>query len=300
MSFALTDDGVRLYWTSEGPEDGPAIVLVRGLGRSHRYFEPIVSPLVNRGFRVLRFDNRGAGQSDTPRGPYRAERMGRDVLCVLDAAGLDRAVVLGMSLGGMIALEAARLAPSRVHGLVLGSVTPRGRGSVRLPLWPQFCLFVSAVLPKVLARRIQAFVTISDGFRMHADALFDRWDGYAAKEPFTFRGLLSHLAAIRSHDSVDWAPRVHCPTLVLAGRQDRLVPWRNAIVLEELMPDAQAVVWDDVGHNMETEQPQRMAATIERWQGRTGGAGAFSSDEPSGGVRADHRGLAAPDGTGDR
>ncbi len=265
MPFATTDDGVKLFWTEEGPSDGPPILLVRGLARSHRYFAPIVGPLVSRGFRVLMFDNRGAGQSETPPGLYTAERMGRDVLAILDAAGLQQAVVFGMSLGGMIALEAALLAPERVSGLVLGSCTPRGRGSVRVPAWPQWLLFVSAFLPKRLARKLQAYVTISDSFRGQAEDTFDRWDRFSAMEPFTFHGLLAHLAAIRSHDSVAWAPSVRCPALIFAGRQDRLVPWRNALVLEQLLPSGQAVVWDDVGHNMETEQPERMAAAVEAW-----------------------------------
>jgi len=277
MPFTTTDDGVKLFWTEEGPSDGPPILLVRGLGRSHRYFAPIVHPLTSRGFRVLMFDNRGAGQSDTPPGLYTAERMGRDVLAVLDSAGVQQAVLLGMSLGGMIALESALLAPERVCGLVLGSCTARGRGSVRVPVWPQWLLFVSAFLPKRLARKVQAYVTVSDSFRGQAEDTFDRWDRFAAMEPFTHHGLVAHLAAIRSHDSVAWAPSVRCPALIFAGRQDRLVPWRNALVLEQLLPSAQAVVWDDVGHNMETEQPERMAAAIEAWERET-------SPERSGGL----------------
>lgn len=267
MPYARSND-CNLYWTTIG--SGPPLVLIRGLARSHRYFEPIV-PLLARRFQVILFDNRGAGRSESPPGPYTSAQMADDVASVLDAAGVQSAWLLGMSLGGMIALDVVQRHPERVRGLVLGSVTAHGRGvPERVPLWPKLLLAVSAILPKALARRIQAHVTLSDAFVDQAEATMDRWDEIAADEPFSIRALLAHLAAIRSHDSVPFLPAVDVPTLVMAGRDDRLVPWRNSVFLAERIPAAELVIVDDCGHNIETEQPQLMARRVTEFVANRG------------------------------
>ena len=248
-----------LFWTEEG--SGPPLVLVRGLGRSHRFFAPLM-PHLTPHFRVIRFDNRGAGQSDCPPGLYTTRQMARDVLAVMDAAGLDDAWVLGMSMGGMIALDMAIQAPSRVRGLVLGSVTPNGRMCKRCDIWPQVLLTVSAFMPKQRARKIQAHVTLSDEFRDQADAIMDQWDAWAATEPFKLQGLLAHTAAIWTHNSGDYIEQVTCPTLLFAGAQDRLVPCENSRRMDRALPDSELLLYDDTGHNMETERPERMSAAI--------------------------------------
>jgi len=259
MPYARSGD-CHLYWTSIG--SGPTLVLIRGLARSHRYFQPIV-PYLARYFRVVLFDNRGAGRSDRPRGPYSSAQMADDVIAVMDAAGARDAWLLGMSLGGMIALDVARRHPARVAGLVLGSCTPRGKGyPVRVPLWPKLLLAISALLPRSVGRRIQAFVTLSDAFIDRADAVMDRWDVLAAEDAPRIRDLLAHLAAIRSHDSVGWLDTIRQPTLVMAGEDDRLVPPANSRYLAERMPNAELEVIAHCGHNIETEQPGWMARRI--------------------------------------
>ena len=256
------DPPFNLFWREEGM--GIPLLLVRGLGRSHRYFSPILPHLTDQ-FRVVMFDNRGAGQSDHPKGPYSTEKMAQDCIQVLDAAGIEKAWLLGMSLGGMIALDAAHQFPDRVQGLVLGSCTPRGEGSISVSAWPRFQLTLSAFLPKKMARKIQAHVTLSDDFIDQADEVMDIWDGYAKDEPFKLASLLAQNAAISGHDSVPWLESIHHPTLLLAGRQDRLVDCENTPFMASKMPNAEAHIWDDTGHNMETEQPERMAQCVKEF-----------------------------------
>jgi len=253
------EDPFKIYWKVEG--QGPALMLIRGLGRSHRYFAPIIPYLVEH-FSVVQFDNRGAGKSDHPSGPYSTKRMASDCIQVLDAAGIQQAWLLGMSLGGMIAIDVAHQFPQRVLGLIAGSCTPRGEGSVKVSLMPQVQLTASAFLPKKLARKIQAHMTLSDDFIDQADAVMDTWDGYASEEPFKIPSLLAQNAAISGHDSVPYLAEIEHPTLLLAGRQDRLVDCRNSTFMAEKMPNAIAQIWEDTAHNMETEQPERMAQTI--------------------------------------
>lgn len=267
MPYARSTD-CNLYWTSIG--SGPPLILIRGLGRSHRYFEPILPALARR-FQVILMDNRGAGRSESPPGPYTSAQMADDVVAVLDAAGVSSAWLLGMSLGGMIALDVVQRHPERVRGLILGSVTARGSGvPVAVPMWPKLLLAISVLLPKRWARRVQAYVTLSDAFVDQADAVMDRWDAIAADEPFSIRSLWAHLAAIRSHDSVPFLSAIDVPTLVLAGRDDRLVPWRNGVYVADRIPGAELLVLDDCGHNIETERPAWMARRVTEFVANRG------------------------------
>src|SRR4051795_12325985 len=96
-------DGARLYWEETG--SGDPVLLIMGLGMNATGWWRTVPVLAGAGFRVVAFDNRGVGRSSRPPGPYGVASMADDAVAVLDAAGLDRAHVYGISLGGMIAQE---------------------------------------------------------------------------------------------------------------------------------------------------------------------------------------------------
>jgi 3-oxoadipate enol-lactonase len=121
---------MNIKWESQG--DGSPLLLIQGLGYGRWGWEPIVPGLAAR-HRVITFDNRGIGESDKPDGPYTAAQMAGDALQVLDEAGIDRAHVLGASLGGMIAQELAVRAPERVAKLILCCTTPGGPATVPMP-----------------------------------------------------------------------------------------------------------------------------------------------------------------------
>ncbi len=116
---------MKIRWDSHGT--GEPLLLIQGLGYGRWGWDPVVPGLAER-YRVLTFDNRGIGESDKPDGPYTAREMADDALQVLDEAGVERAHVLGASLGGMIAQELAVKAPDRVDKLVLCCTTPGGAG----------------------------------------------------------------------------------------------------------------------------------------------------------------------------
>src|SRR3712207_5539058 len=117
MPFARSDD-VRIYYDDHGG-DGPALLLVPGIPAISSDWFPFAERLAER-FRVVVYDNRGSGRSDAPLGPYTVPQLARDAVAVLDALGIERAHVFGVSLGGMIAQELALGFPGRVERLVLG------------------------------------------------------------------------------------------------------------------------------------------------------------------------------------
>jgi 3-oxoadipate enol-lactonase len=101
----------------------PWLVLIQGMGLDRLGWEPVLRRLRRR-FRLVLVDNRGSGHSDRPAGSFAVADMAGDVVAVLDAAGIGRAHVLGMSLGGLVAQELAIGHPDRVDGLVLAGTTP--------------------------------------------------------------------------------------------------------------------------------------------------------------------------------
>src|SRR5262249_34033775 len=116
MPHTTSPDGTRLYWETHGA--GDPVLLIMGLGANAYDWHRTIPWLAER-YRVIAFDNRGAGRSDVPSGGYTIAQMADDTAAVLDAAGLDTAHVVGASLGGMIAQRLALAHPRRLRSLVL-------------------------------------------------------------------------------------------------------------------------------------------------------------------------------------
>src|ERR1700740_1420121 len=115
--------GVKIYWEEEGK--GAPVLLIMGLGwPSYMWYR--TKPLLTGKYRTITFDNRGAGRSDVPPGPYPIATMASDAAAVLDATGVESAHLYGVSMGGMIAQEFALQYPKRVKSLILGC-TQAGR-----------------------------------------------------------------------------------------------------------------------------------------------------------------------------
>ncbi len=119
------DRRAKLHLEDSGG-DGPPVLLIMGLGMNATGWWRTVPVLAEAGLRVISFDNRGVGRSDRMPGPYTVAEMADDAVAVLDEAGLDRAHVYGISLGGMIAQEVALRHRRRVDALVLGATTAGG------------------------------------------------------------------------------------------------------------------------------------------------------------------------------
>src|SRR5689334_10452360 len=122
-----------IAWQADGPPSAPGILLSNSLGTSRELWEPQLDALAQR-FRVVRYDTRGHGRSGAPEREYTLEELGADALAVLDAAGLERAHVAGVSLGGLTGMWLGVHAPERVASLVLAN-TAAHIGT--LELWGQ-------------------------------------------------------------------------------------------------------------------------------------------------------------------
>ena len=248
---------MNIKWESQG--EGPSLLLIQGLGYGRWGWEPIVPGLAAR-HRVVSFDNRGIGESDKPEGPYTAAQIAGDALQVLDEAGIDRAHVLGASLGGMIAQELAVAAPERVDRLILCCTTPGGPTTVPMPE-VTMRLFAEApsLAPEVALRR---FIENALGEDPPAELVDDLFARRVANPPDP-AGWQAQAAAGITFQGVDG--EIDAPTLIVAGTADNVVDYRNAEVLAARLPGARVELLAGAGHLFFWEQPDESVRIINEF-----------------------------------
>jgi pimeloyl-ACP methyl ester carboxylesterase len=248
---------VRIAWEEKGT--GAPLLLIQGLGYGRWSWAPIVPALAGR-YRVLWFDNRGIGDSDKPDGPYTAKLMAGDALQVLDEAGIERAHVLGASLGGMIAQEVAAGTPERVDKLVLCCTTPGGAATVPMPdVTVRLFAEAPTLAPEVALRRFVENALAADVSGELIQELYDR----RVANPPDPAGWQAQAAAGLTFAGVDDA--ITAPTLIVTGTEDNVVDPHNSDVLAERIAGAEVQRIDNAGHLFFWEQPDAVVRIISEF-----------------------------------
>ena len=244
----------------EAQGSGPPLLGIMGLGYGRWGWEPVVD-LVARRHRLLTFDNRGYGESDTPPGPYTAAQLAGDALAVLDAAGVDRAHVLGASLGGAVAQELALRHPGRVDRLVLVA-TMSGMTNMHPIPAPTLQLMAEAPTldPAIALRRF-----VENALKPEPQpALVERIVAIRTANPPDPAGWAAQAGIWSSFDVWDELPNVSAPTLVVQGEGDVVVDPRNAAALAGRIPGAQLRLVPG-GHLFFWNRPAEFAALLEEF-----------------------------------
>jgi 3-oxoadipate enol-lactonase len=254
MPFA-NNQGIRIYWDEQGL--GDPVLLVMGLGWASNMWHR-TRPLLATRFRTIAFDNRGAGRSDVPPGPYSMGAMACDVAAVLDAAGVESTHLVGASMGGMISQEFALQYPQRVRSLVLACTAPGGPHSVAAEPTAIQMLLQRSGGPK---ERVEAAVpyiydksTPRDRIDRDLEVLSEHYpipEGYAAQ-----------LQAIFTWEAYSRLPQIHARTLVVHGENDRLVPAGNADLIAARIANSKLVKIPHASHIFMTDQPEHAQQTI--------------------------------------
>jgi pimeloyl-ACP methyl ester carboxylesterase len=249
--------------------EGPVVALVHGLSGNWQNWLETIPALLDAGHRAIAFDLPGFGHSQMPAERISIPAYGRVVDRVLDGLGVSGPVaVVGSSMGGFIAAEVAIATPERVERLVLVSAAA---------LWSE----QARARPLVAASKVSRFYAplIVSGWqlvarlpRLRNEAL--RGAGIrntaAISAPLAYEllsgagkpGFIDALQGLYEHRIRDQLPEIACPTLVVWGAEDSLVPLRHAFEYGELIPDAGVVVFRNSGHVPMLEQPARFNAAL--------------------------------------
>jgi pimeloyl-ACP methyl ester carboxylesterase len=255
--------GPRLHWERRGR--GEPLLWITGFTISAAVFEPVL-PLYADRFDCVTFDNRGAGRSASPLTPTSMPELAADCVRVLDAAGLDSAHVLGVSMGGMIAQELALRFPERVRGLVLAATSPGGPRAARPTLRELGALGLGAAgAARLPGRPWLAGWVFSDAFRREHPERAAELIAFFRRHRARPQGVASHLLATVYHDTVARLDRIQAPTLVLHGAQDRMAPVSNARLLAARIPDAELQLVQGAGHAFMLERPEPSRDLLAAW-----------------------------------
>jgi len=256
MPYAL-NAGARIYWEANG--HGDPLLLIMGLGATldlwHR-----VTPMLSSQYRTILFDNRGAGRSDAPPGPYSIPEMAEDALAVLDAAGAPTARVFGASMGGMIAQELALNHPERVRALILGCTAVGGKAAVVADREVGAALASRVTLPPHQAARVMVPYTydVSTPRERVEEDIAIRERTAISNDAFS-----AQYQAIRAWPgTIDRLGALAMPVLVIHGETDRLVPPENGHILARAIPHAKLVMIPHASHIFFTDQPEASREAI--------------------------------------
>jgi pimeloyl-ACP methyl ester carboxylesterase len=265
MAFAIGPRGTKIFFEVLG-DHGPPVVLIQGLGLSSRFWFDIPGR-VARHYRAVVLDNRGVGRSDKPFGPYSMGLMAGDVLAVMDAAGFAAATIVGISLGGMIAQHVAVRHPERVTGLVLLATTP-GLPHGTLPSLEVLAALVSLPFARPGTAAAFARLLLPQSLMPRARELLSRWPAALRKDPVSPTVFVAQLAAAAGH-SMGWRLKeIRCPTVVVAGAEDVLIPPSNSRVLARRIPGAVLEIIPGVGHAVPLLDETVVEKALARLPGR--------------------------------
>lgn len=246
-------DGARIHWHALG--SGEPVLLVMGLGCSSAMWFRIAPQLAKRR-RVILVDNRGSGQTQVRHYVvHRVAHMAADLAAVLDAAGETRAHVVGFSMGGMIAQQFVLDFPQRVRSLALLGTHSGGPWATQAEPEVRRLLFDKARMSAEDSLRALRPYTYASGT---PDTLIDE-DALVrlASQP-SARDYQAQLMALIGWSVYLQLPLIDCPTLVLHGLQDRLIPPANARRTAERIAGADLVEWPDASHWLMTDQNERV------------------------------------------
>ncbi|MDX8482079.1 3-oxoadipate enol-lactonase [Mesorhizobium sp. VK24D] len=248
-------NGVQLFYELSGPTGAPVVAFSNSIGTSLTMWDALAPALRGR-YRILRYDTRGHGRSQVVDQPITINDLANDLLGLLDALAIERAHIVGLSLGGMTAKALASSAPDRVLSLTL--------------------MATAACVPNPDGFRERAALVRSEGLAPLVDTMRQLWftpefltsaPGTAAPILEAFAGLdpAGYAACCDAISRMDLRPslgHIRAPTLIIAGRDDQATPVGSSDDIAMLIPQAELVILPKAAHLLAIEQAQAVAAHL--------------------------------------
>jgi 3-oxoadipate enol-lactonase len=246
---------VEVHHVVTGPEDAPVVVLSNSMGADLRMWDGVVDALSEH-FRVVRYDTRGHGRSPAAPGPYSMDDLADDVVALLDTLGVEKAHVVGLSLGGMMGIRLAARDPERVDRLVLlctGAFLEAGPGYTERAAQVR-AQGTGSVAEGVVSRWFTpAHLAQHPDVREHHEAMCATTsaEGYAGS-----------CEAIAAMDLRPDLPAITAPTLAIAGADDPATPPSYLREIADGVRDGRLVVVPDAAHLAAAQQPEAVATAV--------------------------------------
>jgi len=252
--------------------NGEPLLLIMGFMEPGAAWLPSL-PLLSM-FQCIYFDNRGTGLSDKPEGIYTIEQMADDAGNLLNALGLTKVKVFGVSMGGMIAQELVLRHPEQVEKVVLGCTMPGGGTHSRMPQ-PEIGqklmegTKMAALDPDKALDILMPLLYTEDFVRTHPEIralMMEQRSMLPPTPPETADRTMAGLVAFNAYDRL---PQIKCPVMIAHGDQDVLIPVENAYIIKDRIEQAELYIIPDVGHLFWAPDPERILGRIVEFLGRS-------------------------------
>ncbi|MFW9927842.1 MAG: alpha/beta fold hydrolase [Candidatus Thorarchaeota archaeon] len=233
-------NGIKIYYEIHGPDDCSPLVLIEGIWQdSWMWFRQI--PDFNKKYRCIVFDNRGVGRTSKPDSPYSIQMMCDDVFGLLKALEIPKVHVLGVSFGGFIAQQFAISYPDSVISLILATTHFGGKNYIEMDKQSLALMVASPTetISKEQALEMRLSVSHSEEFLKNNRKIIDQTLVWRELHPPTDYSRLHQFRAALDVDLEKDLHKITCPTLIIQGTKDRLVPPKNAELLAEKIPNSQ-------------------------------------------------------------
>lgn len=254
---------IDLYYEVHG--EGIPLVLLSGLGYSMWQWHLMV-PYLEKHFQVILLDNRGVGGSDKPAGPYTASILAKDTVGLLDALNIDKAIIMGHSMGGFVAQAMALEYPEKVDRLILASTNFGGPRHV--PITAEAMTVLSDLTSDPVTRfKNGLVVSTAPGWADENPEMIERWLAWRVSNPIEPVHYQAQLAIGLSLVPEDAAfetrlENISVPTLILFGEHDKVVPPANADLLAKQIRGSEIRIFPNAGHFFPIEIPDEAAQAV--------------------------------------
>jgi pimeloyl-ACP methyl ester carboxylesterase len=243
---------IQIYYELHG--DGFPLVMTNGLGGHVDTWNPDHIRELSKRFKLVLFDNRGAGRTDLSDKEYSIRLFADDTAGLMDALGSPRAHVFGISMGGMIAQELVINYPKKVEKLVLCSTSCGGAKAVQPSMDVVQLLMAdrSGLSPEEIVR-MDIPTILTEDFIKNNPEFVESHVQRTVKAPLSEEAFMRQVGALMSFDAYDRLSQIKAPTLILQGKQDILVPPENASIVAEAIPNAKLVHFENSAHILAEE-----------------------------------------------
>jgi pimeloyl-ACP methyl ester carboxylesterase len=259
MPKIKTSSGITMYYEQHG--QGTDLLLISGLSASCTAWRSVLEPL-SRKYRVTVFDNRGAGQTETPPGLYTVEMMAHDTVSLMDALGIEQSNIIGHSMGGMILQELCLSYPEKVSKAIMNASTSA------IPLYSMNHI-MSVVKLWESGAPLEIIIEIvfpwlyADDFLADAGKV-DEAVTMLVNNPYpqSLDGFKAQVEACRTQQLQHRISAIQIPSLIIAGQEDILIPLRCSEYLHNNIPNSKLEIISNCGHLIQVEQPEAFCKSV--------------------------------------